>query len=220
MSTRETKGRILDAAERLFARRGFAATSLRTIVAEAGVNLAAVHYHFGSKDGLVRAVFGRRFAPVNADRLARLDALQRAAGKEPVAVVELVRALVEPAVRIATCGGDRGATLLRMIGRVHTEPGRGLRDALHAEFDEVAGRYLAAFAAAQPALGEGELGLRFRFSIAAMAAALAEHAEAATPGSFDADDLDRLVNVVVAFAAAGMSAPAAQTPVPAARNSP
>src|SRR3954471_3227822 len=76
----ETKLRILDTAERLFAESGFAATSLRQIISEAGVNLAAVHYHFGSKDELLDAVVTRKAAPVNEERLALLDGLPAEAG--------------------------------------------------------------------------------------------------------------------------------------------
>ena len=73
-SPAETRERILDAAETLFAERGFAATSLRAIAARAEVNLAATHYHFGSKKGLLAAVFHRRIAPINT---LRLDGLQQ-----------------------------------------------------------------------------------------------------------------------------------------------
>ena len=69
----DTKESILDAAEKLFAERGFSGTSLRTITAAARVNLAAVNYHFGSKDALIEAVLARRVRPMNAERVARLD---------------------------------------------------------------------------------------------------------------------------------------------------
>ena len=65
----DTRDLLLDTAERLFAEHGIDATSLRTITSEAAANLAAVHYHFGSKDGLIQEVFARRFDPLNEDRL-------------------------------------------------------------------------------------------------------------------------------------------------------
>jgi AcrR family transcriptional regulator len=70
----DTKTQILDAAEKLFAKQGFEATSLRAIIADAGVNLAAIHYHFRSKEGLVRAVLERRIAPINEERIRQLQA--------------------------------------------------------------------------------------------------------------------------------------------------
>ena len=72
MAKTDTKTRILDTAERLFAQKGFDAVSLRNIIASAKVNLAAVHYHFGSKQALVHAVIGRRLRPINGERLAKL----------------------------------------------------------------------------------------------------------------------------------------------------
>ena len=69
MQKMDTKTRILDTAERLFAQKGFDAVSLRNIIASAKVNLAAVHYHFGSKQALVHAVIGRRLRPINGERI-------------------------------------------------------------------------------------------------------------------------------------------------------
>ena len=72
----DTKDRILDAAERLFADKGYSATSLRDITQEAEVNLAAVNYHFGSKEALLTALLERRLDPVNRKRLELLDAAE------------------------------------------------------------------------------------------------------------------------------------------------
>src|SRR6266849_7254792 len=76
----DTKQRILDSAERLFAENGFDSTSLRTIIADAQVNLAAIHYHFHSKEALLDAVILRRLEPINRHRLEMLDTCERAAG--------------------------------------------------------------------------------------------------------------------------------------------
>src|SRR2546426_11915868 len=75
----ETRTRILDAAEELFMLHGFEGTSMRQLTAKAGVNLAAVNYHFGSKDALIEAVFRRRLDPMNAARIAALDELEKSA---------------------------------------------------------------------------------------------------------------------------------------------
>src|SRR5258705_11177243 len=73
----DTKHRILDSAERLFAEYGFAGVSLRAIIADAKVNLAAIHYHYHSKEALFDAVILRRLEPINRERLELLDALER-----------------------------------------------------------------------------------------------------------------------------------------------
>ncbi|MGA1525538.1 MAG: TetR/AcrR family transcriptional regulator, partial [Planctomycetota bacterium] len=93
-----TKHQILDAAERLFAEFGVDATSLRAVTSTAGVHLAAVNYHFGSKDGLVRAVFARRLEPLNAERLAALEGLL--GHTDEPGLDDLLRALFEPALRM------------------------------------------------------------------------------------------------------------------------
>src|SRR6058998_1049074 len=79
-----TKQRILDTAESLFMEHGFEATSLRSITAAAGVNLAAVNYHFGSKDELFQSVLTRRLDPMNQERVDLLTELERAAAPGPV----------------------------------------------------------------------------------------------------------------------------------------
>ena len=91
----ETKERLLDVAERLFADFGYRATSLRDITSEAGVNLASVNYHFGSKDALLAALLDRRFAPVNHRRLELLDELE-ASADGAVGLRDLVRAFLSP----------------------------------------------------------------------------------------------------------------------------
>ena len=88
----ETRTRILDAAEALFAENGLDATSMRMITGRAGVNLAAVNYHFGGKDGLIQEVFRRRLTELNRRRLVALEALQRAADGAPLRPSSIVKA--------------------------------------------------------------------------------------------------------------------------------
>src|SRR2546427_5381031 len=97
----DTKQRILDTAEGLFGERGYAATSLRQIISEAGVNLAAIHYHFGSKEELLDEVVLRKAAPVNAARLAMLDHAEREAGGAPLRVEAVLEALLVPMAKAA-----------------------------------------------------------------------------------------------------------------------
>ena len=97
----DTKCKILDVAERLFAEQGYAATSLRHIIAEAGVNLAAIHYHFGSKEELLDGLVARIAVPVNADRIARLDRLEAEAGDAMPAVEAILEAFLMPAAEMA-----------------------------------------------------------------------------------------------------------------------
>ena len=93
----DTRERLLDAAEKLFAETGIGATSLRAVTAEAEANLASVHYHFGSKESLLLEVFGRRIKPVNRERLERLD---KATTESPEDLDAVIRAFVAPAMLV------------------------------------------------------------------------------------------------------------------------
>jgi len=122
MSQPDTAARILDAAEMLFARNGFHNTSLREITGAAEVNLAAVNYHFGSKEALLEEVFKRRLIPLNAIRSEALSRVQRdaqAASRRP-AVADVLRAFVEPTVRF--CCVEPGAThFSALVGRAMSD---------------------------------------------------------------------------------------------------
>src|ERR1700735_7655 len=96
----DTKRKLLDAAERMFAEHGYGAVSLRQIIAEAGVNLAAIHYHFGSKQELLDEVIMRRGGPVNRERLERWERLQAQPGAQP-AVEQVLEAFLMPMAEAA-----------------------------------------------------------------------------------------------------------------------
>jgi len=128
MSQADTKQRILDAAEELFARNGFHGTSLRTITGKAGVNLAAVNYHFGSKEALIEAVFERRLTPLNSLRMERLEAVRQRAERESSApdVRRTLLAFIEPTMMFREAGeGSRNFIVL--VGRVLAEPDETVR---------------------------------------------------------------------------------------------
>src|SRR5438552_15761887 len=99
-SPHATKVAIMDAAERMFAERGFKATSLREITAAAKANLGAVNYHFSSKDELILAVLTRRITPLNTERVALLDKFENAAGGKALSVEQILEALYRPALEL------------------------------------------------------------------------------------------------------------------------
>ena len=116
MSESDTKEQILDAAEQIFGAKGFAGTSLRDITRKAGVNLAAVNYHFGSKEGLLRAVLDRRISPVNQKRLKLLAQVEATAGEEPPSVEAILEAYISPSLHLFGSLGKRGMMLMRFFG--------------------------------------------------------------------------------------------------------
>src|SRR5208337_3192368 len=113
----ETQDKILDTAERLFGGQGYAGTSLRQIIAAAGVNLAAVHYHFGSKEELLDHLIARKVAPVNAERLALLDCYEAQSGAAAVPVEKLLEAFLEPPIARIKKDPD----FAKLMGRLYGE---------------------------------------------------------------------------------------------------
>ena len=166
---RKTKDIILDAAEALFAEQGFSPTSLRNITANAGVNLAAVNYHFGSKDALIAAVFERRIIPMNQRRLARLDALTRRCGAEDIPLEELIEAFMGPPLELARDTDKGGAIFLKLLGRMYTEPSLHIQDAIRVMYGPVIERFKDAFARVLPQLPADELYWRMHFMVGLLA---------------------------------------------------
>ncbi len=205
---RSTKERILDAAEALFAERGFAGASLRLVTAEAGVNLAAVNYHFGSKEALIRAVFERRLGPLNRERLALLDRAERAAGDAPPPLERVVEAFIGPAVRM--CGDPRGATFMRLVGYTYSQLNEPIGRMFYEQFREVAERFHVALTRVLPRLGPDEVLWRLVFMVGAMAhtMAISERLPTISEGRLDASDVNALITRLTPFVVAGLAAPA------------
>lgn len=210
MATDQTRRRILDAAETLFAKQGFEATSVRMVVAEASVNLAAVHYHFGSKGALVRAVFERRIGPLNAERMRRLDRLIELRADAPLTLEAVLDTLIRPAVELQVGRECDSPSLTTLIGRAHLEPDRALGAVLREQFDAVRERYLTVLAESLVHLSEEERAARFQLVVATMASALADPARFVSPAHREVDGTGAalLTARLVAFLAAALRAPA------------
>ena len=222
----DTKLSLLDAAEATIAEHGFAGASLRAITSRAGTNLAAVNYHFGSKEELARAVIARHMGPVNAERMRLLDEAERDAGGGKPGLEALVRAFVGPVVRFGGELPDRGRHFAQICGRAMTQPDPVLRESLLGELAEAIRRFKAAFARALPDLPRQELLWRVQFMVGGMAHTLAgtQIIEAVHGDTLDTRDLGGLVERMVRFFCAGLAAPAvlapsASVPTPAAAES-
>lgn len=206
MSKSGTKTQILDSAEVLFASRGFTATSLRKIVSAASVNLAAVNYHFSSKEGLITAVLERRIKPLNEERFRRLDALESEHAGGALPLKEVLEALVGPALRLSRDPNLGGAIFLRLLGRAYVEPDERWQKRLNEMFGETAKRFTAALRRALPTLPDRDLFWRIHFSIGAMAHTMCDSARVnmISNGICDPGDVDEIVTQLVAFLTAGM----------------
>jgi AcrR family transcriptional regulator len=205
-----TKERILDAAERLFARDGFDATSLRAITTEAQVNLAAVNYHFQSKEALVQAVIGRRLGPINARRLALLDAYEAEAAGAPVALEKILDAFLRPVIEFCS---HHAQGIVPLLGRLYTEPGDFGPRLFQQHFEHMAQRFVPALARALPDLPREELFWRMHFAIGAMAHTLAasQMLSLMSKGRCDITDVEgtlaRLKSFTIGGITVGVAAP-------------
>lgn len=205
----ETKDRILDAAERLFADHGYAATSLRDITSEAGVNLASVNYHFGSKEALLGAVVKRRLGPVNHRRMELLDGAEARAGDRPPDLREIIRAVIVPPFETRKQWGAAGTKFLKLVGRIHAEADDSLRATFFAQFDNVFARFAGLAQRALPDLELLELRRRIQCLTGAMAYVMCWSDSFAAVDSATPFDPDRMLDTLIEFGAAGLSAPVA-----------
>jgi AcrR family transcriptional regulator len=195
----DTKTLILDAAEKLFGDNGFEATSLRDITTAAEVNLAAVNYHFQSKDSLIDAVIARRIQPVNERRLALLDA----AGPEAT-VEQILDAFLRPVFETDI------ASALPLLGRIMSNPDFFVDRLFQKHLAPVAQRFLEALRCALPEHTPLELTWRLYFSVGVMTHVLlwGPVLPRITNGLVDIRDRRALLDRSVRFLAAGFRAPA------------
>ena len=203
----DTKERILDIGERLFADRGFPATSLRDITHEAGVNIASVNYHFGSKEALLGAVLERRLRPLNARRLELLDAVESAAGDRPPSAEDVIRAFLSPPFQKRPEWGAGGDNILRLLGRVHSETSEAFRATFFEQFEPVYRRFGEALQRARPELDAADVGWRMLFLVGAMAFAMAWGDSFASIGLGSHRDPEDVLESLIQYAAAGMESP-------------
>jgi AcrR family transcriptional regulator len=166
----ETRTRILDAAEELFMQHGFEGTSMRTLTAKASVNLAAVNYHFGSKDALIEAVFRRRLDPMNAARIAELDRLEALGAPSAEAII---RAFLRASLAMIEDVKSGGRNFTRLLGRTYTEPSKPVRALIGQLYAPAMARYKSAFERALPELPKDELIWRMHFMFGTLAYTLA-----------------------------------------------
>jgi AcrR family transcriptional regulator len=206
----ETRTRILDAAEELFMLHGFEGTSMRLLTTKAGVNLAAVNYHFGSKHALIEAVFRRKLDPMNAARIAELDRLEKDAAGKPLLQDALIRAFVGVSLRMMEDTKSGGRTFVRLLGRTYTEPSKPIRQLIGQLYAPVMERFKSAFERVLPQMPREELVWRMHFMFGTLAYTLAATdtvqliAGCKPEDRYDAQLLEERLTV---FLAAGLNAP-------------
>jgi len=204
----DTKTRILDVAEQLFMEHGFEATSLRQLTTAASVNLAAVNYHFGSKEGLFQQVLTRRLDPMNVERIDLLEKAEREAAGKPASCEKVLFAMLAPALRLARDERRGGKNFLRLLGRAYADPAPFIRHFLSEQYAGMIARYKEAFLRALPHLSRQELTWRLHFVMGALSYTIAGTDALklfAQVGAADNDEL--LLQRLAPFLMAGLKAP-------------
>ena len=203
----DTRQKILDAAEELFMQHGFEGTSMRALTSKAGVNLAAVNYHFGSKDALIEAVFRRRLDPMNLARIAELEKLE--ASGNPSAE-KIIRAFIVPSLRLVEDAKGGGRNFIRLLGRSYSEPAKPIRALIGQLYAPVMERYKAVLERALPHMPREELVWRMHFMFGTLAYTLAATDTVQLIAGCkpeDRYDAALLEERLAAFLAAGLNAP-------------
>jgi len=205
MAPPDTRTQILDAAEHLFAERGYRGASVRAITDLAGANLAAVAYHFGSKAQLLAAVARRVIEPINAAQRAGLDRLLARTPDPPVA--ELVEAFAGPLFDEMPAGDEGGARTSRLIMMILSDPAEEMRTWTGSAEDTIRDRYLAAFGRALPGLSPEELWFRIRGILAVTATDRIEVYNRRPPACPSPETGQAARHWAITFLTAAMSAP-------------
>jgi AcrR family transcriptional regulator len=201
-----TKQQVLGAAERLFALNGFQNVSVRDITAEAGVNLASVNYHFGSKDALLFEIFRRRTAELNRERARMLhEAADRHDGKPPVR--EILRALFEPPLRWSKPDNDRRISM-QFIIRARSEGADNIKEVLRTDVSHLR-RFADALMAARPELASEDVYWRLHFCLGMVhnnRFAEFDRLHTLSDGATREGDIEALLRRMLDFAEAGFLA--------------
>ncbi len=193
MASDQTRTSILSAAERLYAERGFGDVTLRDIVAAADVNLAAVNYHFGSKDELIAELFVTRSLATNRERLNELKAAEEAGGGR-ASIDSILRALVGPTLRGCLGPERERSTAARFMIRASIESVPPIRRIRNREID-----HLRKFAAAmRRSLPDRDGGLHFALAMAHQTIRDSERLAKLSEGLCDLNDVEGIIERIVA----------------------
>lgn len=203
-----TKNAVLNAAERLFAERGFEKTSLRTITADAGANLGAVNYHFASKDALIVAVLKRRMRPLNTERLALLEKFEAGAKGRPLPVRKILEALFRPAIEALTTPSKGGKCFLKLISLTLAEPTSHLMPLIKQEFVLVVRRFHEALRRSLPGSSDAEIYWKLHFAMGAFVHTVAQAnvLRLTSAGMCNVSGIEDTLKRLVEFCAGGFEA--------------
>jgi AcrR family transcriptional regulator len=201
----DTKSRILDAAEDLFGERGLDRVSIRDITVKARVNLAAINYHFGTKDDLIVAVFERRVLPMNEARLAALKTVERAAGKRRPSLEAVLEAFIRPTIDFSINQSSGGKAFSKLFGRCISEPSPQVEGLLMKQFQPLIEELELALKKSLPNLTRSQIFWRLKFTYGALHHWLLTK-DKFRPAWLQDIDVEAQTKQLISFAAAGFRA--------------
>jgi len=198
----EPKRRILAAAEQLFAERGFESVSVRDVTQLAKANVAAVNYHFGTREGMISLVVSHYLVPANDERLARLEALEKKWGKS-IPLEEVLDAYVRPLVGIVRKSELSEAMVCKLFGRILALQGAGMPQAFEDQMRHLNDRFTRALGKSLPSLAPEELAWRMHFVVGALIHLLT-HQDLLDRGPGGAPSLDAILGRFLRFSVSGL----------------
>jgi AcrR family transcriptional regulator len=202
-----TRERILDAAERLFAERGYHGVSIRDVTGAAEVDVALVAYHFGNKQGLLEAVFLRRAADLNDERIALLDGVLARSGRRAPRLEEIIDAFTRPLLDRSTRGSAGWKSYFALIAEINNSPEFG-GVLMTRFFDPVVQRFIEAIRRALPRCADRDLYWAYHFLSGALTLTFAEtgRIDKLSGGVCRSSDLASVHERLVPYCAAGFRA--------------
>lgn len=211
MAHSETVDRILDAAELLFAEKGFSETSLRMITSKANVNLAAVNYHFGSKNDLIQAVFSRFLGPLS--QLMEQGLKEKNWGVEGNLpnLEEIVTLYVQSLLKIPTSQENGVTIFMRLLGLAYTQSQGHLRKYLEQQYARTFRIFMTLVKQSTPDLSTEERFWRIQFTMGALAftmSSIQPLTDILENKSGSKADPEKVVNYLIPFLLAGLKTPA------------
>ncbi|MEM7393718.1 MAG: TetR/AcrR family transcriptional regulator, partial [Verrucomicrobiota bacterium] len=201
----DTREKIVSVAERLFAERGFEATSMRDITDEAEVNLASVNYHFGSKEGLLKEIHRRRIEPMNRKRLELLDGFRKEAEDGAIPLEKIFSAFLRPFFETGAPGGRHDLVFARLLGRTFAEDPRYMKAIYEEFFVHIQAAFVGALRDSLPELSPADIHWRFYFSLNLMLASMTQlqRLNYASDGHCDPEKIDDMIERLIDFICAG-----------------